>query len=232
MNHKRISKKMGITIFCLLAGIMALIIVLHHNPFADPQEEMVKKIIACVLIVVSCIIFIIFYDKLTVLPVELFENRRLIWKLAKNDFKKRYAGSYLGIIWALVQPVVTVVMYWFVFENFMGSKAQFLSSGTSMPYVLFLAAGLCAASVILIGYIRLQAENTVMLENIAKKESTLNSMKMENDEEYSRIISSVDLEYIKDVAINQLGMRYAEEGQIVEVETQGDDYVRQHQKMP
>lgn len=71
-----------------------------------------------------------------------------------------------------------------------------------------------------------------MLENIAKKESTLNSMKMENDEEYSRIISSVDLEYIKDVAINQLGMRYAEEGQIVEVETQGDDYVRQHQKMP
>lgn len=102
----------------------------------------------------------------------------------------------------------------------------------NIGYVLFLAAGLCAASVILIGYIRLQAENTVMLENIAKKESTLNSMRMENDEEYSRIISSVDLEYIKDVAINQLGMRYAEEGQIVEVETQGDDYVRQHQKMP
>ena len=134
---------MGIAIFCLLAGIMALIIILHHNSFADPQEELVKKIIACVLIVLSCIIFIIFYDKLTVLPVELFENRRLIWKLARNDFKKRYAGSYLGIIWALVQPVVTVVMYWFVFENFMGSKAQFLSSGTSMPYVLFLAAGLC-----------------------------------------------------------------------------------------
>lgn len=143
MNHKRISKKMGIAIFCLLAGIMALIIILHHNSFADPQEELVKKIIACVLIVLSCIIFIIFYDKLTVLPVELFENRRLIWKLARNDFKKRYAGSYLGIIWALVQPVVTVVMYWFVFENFMGSKAQFLSSGTSMPYVLFWRRG-CA----------------------------------------------------------------------------------------
>ena len=102
----------------------------------------------------------------------------------------------------------------------------------NIGYVLFLAAGLCAASVILIGYIRLQAENTAMLEAIAKKESTLNSMRMENDEEYSRIISSVDLEYIKDVAINQLGMRYAEEGQIVEVETQGDDYVRQHQEMP
>lgn len=102
----------------------------------------------------------------------------------------------------------------------------------NIGYVLFLAAGLCAASIILIGYIRIQAENTAMLENIARKESTLNSMRMENDEEYSRIISSVDLEHVKDVAINQLGMRYAEEGQIVEVETQGDDYVRQHQEMP
>ena len=113
MKRMRISKKMGIAIFCVLAGIMALIIVLHHNPFADPQEELIKKVIACILIVLSCVIFTIFYDKLTVLPVELFENRRLIWKLAKNDFKKRYAGSYLGIIWALVQPVVTVFMYWY-----------------------------------------------------------------------------------------------------------------------
>ena len=109
---------MGIAIFCILAGIMALIIVLHHNPFADQQEELLKKIIACVLIMISCVVFILLYDKLTVLPMELFENRRLIWKLAKNDFKKRYAGSYLGIIWALIQPVVTVFMYWFVFENY------------------------------------------------------------------------------------------------------------------
>ncbi len=143
MMHKKISKKTGIAIFCILAGSMALIIALHHNSFANQQEELIKKIIACSLIAGSCAVFTIFYDKLTVLPVELFENRRLIWKFAKNDFKKRYAGSYLGIIWALVQPVVTVVMYWFVFENFMGAKAQFLSGGTSMPYVLFLAAGLC-----------------------------------------------------------------------------------------
>ena len=47
MKRMRISKKMGIAIFCVLAGIMALIIVLHHNPFADPQEELIKKVIAC-----------------------------------------------------------------------------------------------------------------------------------------------------------------------------------------
>ena len=46
----------------------------------------------------------------------LITQRRLIWSLAKNDFRKRFAGSYLGIVWALVQPVVTVLVYWFVFQ--------------------------------------------------------------------------------------------------------------------
>ena len=46
----------------------------------------------------------------------LVTERRLIWTLAKNDFRKKFAGSYLGIVWALVQPVVTVLVYWFVFQ--------------------------------------------------------------------------------------------------------------------
>ena len=34
---------------------------------------------------------------------EIISNRKLIWDLSKNDFKTRFAGSYLGIIWAFVQ---------------------------------------------------------------------------------------------------------------------------------
>ena len=102
----------------------------------------------------------------------------------------------------------------------------------NVGYVLLLATALMAASVLLVGYIRLQAENSIILDSIAAKESRLNSMRMENDEEYSRILSAVDLDYVKSVAINELGMRYAEEGQIVEVQVQGDDYVRQYQEMP
>ena len=141
-KRKKITKKMGITLYLIAALIFLLILILHHNPWADPQEELIKKIIGTVLVVTASVVFIKFYDKLTVLPVELYDNRRLIWKLAKNDFKKRYAGSYLGFIWAMVQPVVTVVMYWFVFDNFFGQKAQMLSTGISMPYVLYLTAGL------------------------------------------------------------------------------------------
>ena len=49
--------------------------------------------------------------------VEMIENRKLIKSLAKNDFKTKFAGSYLGTIWAFVQPVVTVLIYWFVFDK-------------------------------------------------------------------------------------------------------------------
>ena len=89
---------------------MACLIVFHKNPNAQAAEENLKKIISVVVILVSCILFTALYDKVTGLPVELYQNRHLIWKLAKNDFKKRYAGSYLGAVWAMVQPVITVVI--------------------------------------------------------------------------------------------------------------------------
>lgn len=136
------SKKTGIALCWTVAVIIAAIIIVHDNPLADPQDELVKKMISCGVILAACLIFTRFYDKITVLPKELYQNRRLIWKLSKNDFKKRYAGSYLGALWALAQPVVTVVMYWFVFDRIFGQKGQMLACGAELPYVLFLTAGL------------------------------------------------------------------------------------------
>jgi len=138
----KISKKAGIAIFLLIALLMALIIVLHQNPGADPQEEIWKKVISCGVIAASCLIFVRWYDKFTQLPVELFQSRHLIWKLAKNDFKKRYAGSYMGAVWAMAQPVVTVGMYYIVFDKIMGSAATTFRDGVQVPFVLFLTAGL------------------------------------------------------------------------------------------
>ena len=107
---KRIPKKAFIGIFYLFALILVIIIAAHSNPLADPTTETTKKVMAYLLIGFTCVIFGIFYDRLIVLPKELLQNRKLIWKLSKNDFKKRYAGSYLGMVWAFVQPVVTVVI--------------------------------------------------------------------------------------------------------------------------
>mgnify|MGYP003756936659 CR=1 FL=1 len=142
LKIKNIPKRAAIAVFYLLALVLMGIVVLHHNPLADQTTELMKKVMACVLIVFTCVIFGIFYDRLTVLPKELFQNRRLIWKLSKNDFKKRYAGSYLGMVWAFVQPVVTVVMYWIVFDRVFDTRSQLVASGIEVPYVLYLTAGL------------------------------------------------------------------------------------------
>lgn len=138
----KISKKGGIAIFSLLGLVLAAVIIVHQNlgPDADPQQELIKKIISCAAILAACLIFARWYEKFTTLPVELFQNRHLIWKLAKNDFRKRYAGSYMGAVWALVQPVVTVAMYYIVFDKIMGNS---VNRGTGdIPFVLFLTAGL------------------------------------------------------------------------------------------
>lgn len=101
-------------------------------------------------------------------------------------------------------------------------KAQHMSFG----YVAFLMVAMCASALILINYIQLQADLTTKVKQVARLESELNSMKLANDEEYNRITSSIDLEEIKRIAIGELGMTYAEEGQIVFYSNSGNDYMR------
>ena len=58
-------------------------------------------------------------------------------------------------------------------------------------------------------------------------------MRQENDEAYSRANSRIDLEEVKRMAIQELGMKYADEGQIVIYSDEGaEDYVRQFDSIP
>lgn len=47
---------------------------------------------------------------------DIWFNRMLLFKLSKNDIKSRYAGSIFGVVWAFVQPLVTIFVFWFVFQ--------------------------------------------------------------------------------------------------------------------
>lgn len=96
----------------------------------------------------------------------------------------------------------------------------------NLGYVLFLTAALCVAGVVLINYIQLQAELTNQARHISSLEVNLNHLKLQNDEAYSNIVNSVDLEEIKRIAIGELGMAYAKEGQIITYTTEGNDYFR------
>lgn len=143
-NKKNVGfpKPLGITLIILICLGIAAIVIFHDNPFANPKDELIKKGIAVAFSLCAMAAGILLYDKLMVLPGELWGNRKLIWKLAKNDFKTRYAGSTMGRLWAFVQPVVTVAMYYCVFGLIFPSKAQLAASGVSAPYVLWLTAGL------------------------------------------------------------------------------------------
>ena len=96
------------------------------------------KIVLCLLIDALLYLIIKKSKSVAILIQDLYNSRSLIWKLAKNDFKTKYAGSYLGIIWGLIQPLVTLLVYWIVFE--FGLKAGAPMEG--VPFMLWFSCGL------------------------------------------------------------------------------------------
>ena len=97
----------------------------------------ITKIFVCLVFDLLVLILIKFGKIISQLFREIITNRRLIWNLSKNDFKTKYAGSYLGIFWAFVQPIITVLIYWFVFQ--VGFRTP---SVENCPFIIWLVAGL------------------------------------------------------------------------------------------
>jgi len=67
----------------------------------------------------------------------IFSNKNLFINLIKDDFKKKYLGSYLGVFWAFIQPTITILIFWFVFQ--VGFKSQPVDN---VPFVLWLVSGM------------------------------------------------------------------------------------------
>ena len=107
-------------------------------------------------------------------------------------------------------------------------RAKHMSAG----YVLFLCVAMVVTGFILANYIGLQSDITNSVKHISTLEKQLNDLKLANAEEYSRITSSVNLEEVRRIAIQELGMQYAEEGQIIPFTSQNNDYVKQMADIP
>ncbi|MBX7108854.1 MAG: ABC transporter permease [Chitinophagales bacterium] len=71
---------------------------------------------------------------------EIFHYRHLLWMLAYRDYRVRYAQTVLGIAWALIQPVLTLLIFILVFN-----KAVKVETG-SVPYPVFALTGMWAWS--------------------------------------------------------------------------------------
>ncbi len=103
----------------------------------------------------------------------------------------------------------------------------------SLGYLLFLTMAMTLMVGTLAGYINLQSQIKNSVKNIAALESQLNNLKQDNDEAYNRANGNVDLDEVKRIAIQEYGMTYASEGQIVTYsDGGGNDYVRQVAPIP
>ncbi len=77
--------------------------------------------------------------KLLYLLKQVFINRHLIQILAKRELKSKYAGSFLGWMWSYIQPLVMILVFWFVFS--VGFRVK---PDNDVPFVVWLTAGMTA----------------------------------------------------------------------------------------
>jgi lipopolysaccharide transport system permease protein len=71
---------------------------------------------------------------------ELPARFELIRSLARRELLARYKGSALGILWALLTPVVMIAIFTFIFAGIFG--ARFGASSSHWDYAIYLFCGL------------------------------------------------------------------------------------------
>lgn len=68
---------------------------------------------------------------------DIYRQRHVIRYLAKREFMTRYAGTTGGLLWVIIQPLATVLIFWFVFS--VGFR---LRGPSETPFLQFFISGL------------------------------------------------------------------------------------------
>lgn len=72
----------------------------------------------------------------------IIKNFDLIKQLLKRDVLLRYKGSMLGFFWAIIQPIIMLSVYTFVFSVIFQAKWGISESTNQLEYALLLFVGL------------------------------------------------------------------------------------------
>ncbi len=65
----------------------------------------------------------------------IFKNIPMIFNISKKEFVKEFAGSKLGVLWAIIRPLAMIMVFWFVFTKFK------IADTGKFPYIIWLIAG-------------------------------------------------------------------------------------------
>ena len=107
------------------------------------------------------------------------------------------------------------------------SREQGLSIDAPFVIVFFLA--IVVSAFFIMNYLKLQADITATSKQIEAQQKTIEQMKLENDALEDSIDSYIDLQYVFDVATNELGMVYPTNDQVIRFEKTESGYVRQNE---
>lgn len=124
-------KKIAAVVFVVTALVLNLLFILVAN------VSIPKKVLMCVAVDVMALVCTLNIESLLRVPLDILRDRSMFLSLVKNDFQARFAGSYLGFFWAFFQPVITICLYWFVFQ--VGLRSGQVSDH---PFILYLMAGM------------------------------------------------------------------------------------------
>lgn len=70
----------------------------------------------------------------------LFERRWLIWYFVQRQLSRSYRGSFLGIFWIFLGPLLMIILYTLVFSEIIGLR--FREGGSVANFGLYLYCGL------------------------------------------------------------------------------------------
>jgi len=108
------------------------------------------------------------------------------------------------------------------------SKALHMNRG----YVTFLAVAAMVTLFTCVQYLQLQSDITSRSKHITSLQQELSAAKEANTTKYNAIMNTMNLEEIRDVAMNEFGMIYADENQIVKYQSPTGKTVTQYATIP
>lgn len=107
-------------------------------------------------------------------------------------------------------------------------NAMHMSAG----YVVFLSIAAMLVLTVCIFYLQLQNEAVNRSETITALQQQLASQKEENTTRYNSLMDKINLNDVRDKAMNELGMVYAAKDQIIKYQSPTNDYVKQYEAIP
>lgn len=111
-------------------------------------------------------------------------------------------------------------------------KAVRTGLSIDLPFLFMLTVAVIATLVICFQYLCLTASIDAHMDQIEALETRLENLKTENDALEQSIDTSVDLNYVYDVAVNELGMIHAGKDNIISYDKTESEYVRQYEDIP